>query len=201
MIPELTMDTSATRDFDEASSMDELAQLVAQMRLGSERALQSLYDATVGKLFALATAILRNSEDAEETVCSTYAYAWANAARFDPTRANALGWLLMLCRSRALDRLRQRRETAPAIEIADIADTHADEAGQPDDLVSLLQQRSRVRSALEKLNPERRHLISLAFLQGLSHSEIAAVTDTPLGTVKSNVRRALAQLRDELEAQ
>ena len=68
------------------------------MRIGQERALEELYDATVGKLYALA-AILRSPEEAEEIVCETYAYAWANAARFDATRASALGWLLMLCRS------------------------------------------------------------------------------------------------------
>ena len=184
----------------EAAAVHNLASLVEQMRIGHERALEELYDATVGKLYALASAILRSAEDTEEIVCETYAYAWANASRFDASRANALGWLLMLCRSRALDRLRQRRATANALEVAALR--HADGSGtdQPFDVLSLMQQRSKVHAALSQLTPERRHLVSLAFLQGMSHQEIADVTRLPLGTVKSHVRRALTQLREALEA-
>ena len=193
---------AATNDVpqSEAAAVRNLATLVEQMRIGQERALEELYDATVGKLYALASAILRSAEDTEEIVCETYAYAWANASRFDASRANALGWLLMLCRSRALDRLRQRRATANALDIA--AMRHADNSGadQPFDVLSLMQQRSKVHAALSQLTPERRHLVSLAFLQGLSHQEIADVTRLPLGTVKSHVRRALTQLREALEA-
>jgi hypothetical protein len=65
----------------EAASVRKLAALVEQMRIGQERALEELYDATVGKLYALASAILRSAEDTEEVVCETYAYAWANASR------------------------------------------------------------------------------------------------------------------------
>jgi RNA polymerase sigma-70 factor (ECF subfamily) len=193
---------AATNDVpqSEAAAVRNLAGLVEQMRIGHERALEELYDATVGKLYALASAILRSAEDTEEIVCETYAYAWANAARFDASRANALGWLLMLCRSRALDRLRQRRATASALDVAAMRQADNSGADQPFDVLSLMQQRSKVHAALSQLTPERRHLVSLAFLQGLSHQEIADLTRLPLGTVKSHVRRALTQLRDALEA-
>lgn len=184
----------------EATAVRNLAALIERMRFGQERALEELYDATVGKLYALACAILRSAEDSEEIVCETYAYAWANAARFDASRANALGWLLMLCRSRALDRLRQRRATASAVDIAALTDTDSSGTDQPFDILALMQQRSSVYAALSQLTPERRHLVSLAFLHGLSHQEIADATRLPLGTVKSHVRRALAQLREALEA-
>lgn len=176
----------------------QLAQWIAAMRRGDERALEQVYDATVARLHALASTILRNEEDAEEVVCSTYAYAWANAGRFEPERANALAWLLMLCRSRALDRLRQRRAGPATIDFDTVAELEGDERGQPEDLLSLFQQRSRVHAALEQLTPQRRLLVSLSFLQGLSHQEIAQMTGIPLGTVKSNARRALAQLRTAL---
>jgi RNA polymerase sigma-70 factor (ECF subfamily) len=192
---------AATNDVpqSEAAAVRNLAALVEQMRIGHERALEELYDATVGKLYALASAILRSAEDTEEIVCETYAYAWANASRFDASRANALGWLLMLCRSRALDRLRQRRATASALDIAAMRQVDSSGADQPFDVLSVMQQRSKVHAALSQLTPERRHLVSLAFLQGLSHQEIADVTRLPLGTVKSHVRRALTQLREALE--
>jgi RNA polymerase sigma-70 factor, ECF subfamily len=194
-------DTATTpARWPDAAAARALEPLIVAMRGGDERALETLYDATVGKLYALATAILHESEDAEEVVCSTYAYAWSNVARFDAARANPLGWLLMLCRSRALDRLRQRRALATTVDIVDIAEHHADDGAQPDELLSLMQEHSRVHAALSKLAPDRRRLISLAFLQGMTHPEIAAVTGLPLGTVKSHVRRALSQLRVELEA-
>src|SRR5687768_1891977 len=115
----------------EAAAVGNLAALIEQMRIGQERALEELYDATVGKLYALASAILRSAEDTEEVVCETYAYAWANAARFDASRANALGWLLMLCRSRALDRLRQRRATNNALDVAAMRQADNGNADQP----------------------------------------------------------------------
>jgi RNA polymerase sigma-70 factor (ECF subfamily) len=184
----------------EATTVRNLAALVEQMRIGQERALEELYDATVGKLYALASAILRSPEEAEEIVCETYAYAWANAARFDASRANALGWLLMLCRSRALDRWRKRRANANALDVVARRGAAGGNADQPCDILSLMQQRTKVHAALAQLAPERRHLVSLAFLHGMSHQEIADATGLPLGTVKSHVRRALTQLREALEA-
>ena len=183
----------------EVAVVRDLDALVERMRGGQERALEELYDATVGKLYALASAILRSATDTEEIVCETYAYAWANAARFDASRANALGWLLMLCRSRALDRLRQRRATANRLDVVALEETADTSAAQPFDILSLMQQRSSVYAALSQLTPKRRHLVSLAFLRGLTHQEIADATQLPLGTVKSHVRRALVQLRKTLE--
>jgi len=104
----------------------------------------------------------------------------------------------MLCRSRALDRLRQRRARPPTVDFDAVEEVESDECSQPDDLLSVLQQRSLVHAALAQLTPQRRLLVSLSFLQGLSHQEIAQVTGMPLGTVKSNARRALAQLRTVL---
>ena len=184
----------------EAALVRTLAILVERMRIGQERALKELYDATVGKLYALASAILRSPEEAEEIVCETYAYAWANAARFDASRGNALGWLLMLCRSRALDRCRQRRANANALGVVASREVAGGSADQPYDILSLMQQRTSVHAALAQLTPERRQLVSLAFLHGMSHQEIAHAMRLPLGTVKSHVRRALTQLRESLEA-
>lgn len=180
------------------NSLERLACLVAQVRRGNEQALEELYNTTVGKLFAVAKAILRHEHDAEEVVCSTYAFAWANAGRYDPERASVLGWLTMLCRSRALDLLRQRRAegaTGGAMDLGRIPD----EGRAPDDLLSLVQEQTLVHAALSALTPQRRRLVSLAFLQGLSHPEIARATGLPVGTVKSHIRRALNELRDRLE--
>jgi RNA polymerase sigma-70 factor (ECF subfamily) len=180
------------------TAFDPLATLVEGMCAGNEGALEAVYEATVGNLYALASAILRNTHDAEDVVCATYAQAWENASRFDQARGSTLGWLLMICRSRALDLLRRRRTQTQSLSGAWLDSQDADEVGA-DDLISLMQQRSRVHEALAQLTTERRHLVSLAFLRDLTHQEIAAATGMPLGTVKSHLRRAFAQLREYLE--
>jgi RNA polymerase sigma-70 factor, ECF subfamily len=178
--------------------LDELALLVSDMRRGNQQALESLYDATVAKLYALATALVRHAEDAEEVVCETYTQAWETASSYDPTRATALGWLLMMCRSRALDLLRKRRARGESFDVAGL-ETHADARNAPDEMLALMQQSSRVHAALSGLSSERRQLVSLAFMRDLSHQEISELTGMPLGTVKSHLRRALVQLREHLE--
>jgi RNA polymerase sigma-70 factor, ECF subfamily len=178
---------------------DDLLVLIEAMREGKESALEALYDATVSKLYGLASVIVRRGEDAEDVVCATYAHAWANAARYDQRRSSVLGWLLMLCRSRALDVLRQRRAQNALLE--HVAHESRNEVSPgPDELLGLVHHESRVRVALQALSPERRELIALAFLRDLTHAEIADRTGLPLGTVKSHLRRALLQLREQLEA-
>lgn len=193
------MEVTAKAEIQDGSvrTMD-LSVFVDGILLGNEHALEALYEATVGKVYALAFAVLRNAEDAEDIVCMTYAYVWTDASRYDAGRGPVLGWLLMLCRSRALDRLRQRRTIRPVGAAEDLQNVAAEDA-RPDDILCLMQRHSAVRAALGKLAPARRHLVSLAFLQGMSHQEIAAATGLALGTVKSHLRRALAQLRKELE--
>jgi RNA polymerase sigma-70 factor (ECF subfamily) len=195
MMVEALANNSSSRD----PMLDELALLVADMRQGNERALEFLYDATVGKLYALASAILRQAADAEDVVCATYAQAWESAASYDAQRASVLGWLLMICRSRALDLLRKRQVHHEGLQVAGL-DRIGDGADHPEDLLSLTQQSSRVHAALAALPVERRQLVSLAFLRDLTHHEIAGITGMPLGTVKSHLRRALLQLREHLES-
>lgn len=84
------------------------------------------------------------------------------------------------------------------VALVELAHVEAD-LEQPADLLSLMQRHTRVHAAVAKLSPLRRRLVSIAFLEGLSHHEVAHVTGLALGTVKSHLRRALIQLREELE--
>lgn len=178
--------------------IDHLAPLVEEMRAGNERALEALYEATVGNLYALASAILRHAQDTEDVVCATYTQAWETAGQFDRARGSAVGWLSMICRSRSLDLLRRRRTQALSLSGARLESQDLAEDGA-EDLINLIEQSSRVHEALARLTTERRHLVSLAFLRDLTHQEIAETTGMPLGTVKSHLRRAFAQLRQHLE--
>ncbi len=179
---------------------DALRVLHARIVARDSEALGALFNEAGGRLFALANAILRSREDAEEVVCDTFTQVWNDAHRFDPGRASVMGWLTVICRSRALDKRRQRRNPAQVVDIASAQELE-DPQPLPVDLLSLLEQGARVRQALAALPPDRRELIAMAFLEGLSHQEIAERTNLPLGTVKSHVRRSLLQLRDALETE
>lgn len=165
-----------------------------------ERALVALYDATFSLVFGLVRRIVRNTAIAEEVVEDAYFQVWRQAVRFDPARGKALAWLLAMARSRAIDTLRREArfrhdplEDEPAMEIAS-------EAVPVDELLDLARHRSDLHQALMLLGAQPRQLVSMAFLRGLSHEEIAQQMRLPLGTVKSQIRRALQSLRQILGA-
>jgi RNA polymerase sigma-70 factor, ECF subfamily len=190
-------DATATGAQANPDSSD-LTKLIERIAAGNRDALGELYDATVSKLFALARLILRNPADAEEVVCDVYTQVWQSAARYQGERGAVMGWLLVICRSRALDlsrrnRLRSQREALDA--------QPSDEPlveKSPEDILDCINQGTAVHRALQRLTPLRRQLISLAFFKGLSQVEIAGECQLPVGTVKSHIRRALATLRAEL---
>jgi RNA polymerase sigma-70 factor (ECF subfamily) len=192
------IDALAKKDATPGATADQLGQFVAGMQRGNEGALKSLYEATVVRLHALAMAIVKNTADAEDVVCATYVQAWESASMFDHERGTVIAWLMMMCRSRALDLLRRERLQPKLTEGARFTFPPAADS-TVEDLISLTEESSRVRAALLSLTPERRQLISLAFLRDLTHQEIADYLSLPLGTVKSHLRRAFAQLRVLLE--
>jgi RNA polymerase sigma-70 factor, ECF subfamily len=180
-----------------------LEELVHSMARGNQAALSSIYQQTVSQVFAIARRMLRSKEDAEEIVCDVYTCAWQRAAAYDPKRGAVMAWLAVMTRNRAVDRLRQRRES---LSLDD--EKHEGLAGSlvaqglnPEQFLTQFQSGSAVHRALAALSEQRRHLIGLAFFHGMTHQEIAAVVGMPLGTVKSHVRRALAVLQDELSAE
>ncbi len=170
------------------------------IRAGEQDALARLYDESSRLVFSLALRILGNSADAEEVTLDVYTQVWREARNFDAERGNAVTWLTMLARSRAIDRLRSRlartgREE-PMPEYAEFEDAapRPDEAGEAD------QQRRRVAKALAMLPPEQRQVIELAYYSGLSQTELAARLGQPLGTVKTRVRLGMMKLRELLAA-
>jgi RNA polymerase sigma-70 factor (ECF subfamily) len=178
-----------------------LAALIGSIGNRDERAehsMRELHDLTVGKLMGLARGMLRNSADAEEIVCDTYVQVWQSARKFDEIRGSAIAWLVMICRSRALDRIRERklRAALAANESAELVVVSDDEQ---ETLLSMLQTDSLVRSALATLSIDKRRLVELAFLEGLSHADLSARTGVPLGTVKSTLRRSLQTLHASLD--
>jgi len=187
---------SATNSTDETR----LYALVKQLAAGDRNALGALYKSTVPLLFSVARRILANAADVEEVICDIYTQVWQTAAQYDVTRGSVKTWLVMICRSRAIDRYRQNDSRAVG-EVC-VGEERADAFSTGfalDDLLQALQRGTAIHDAIEQLSPLRRRLLALAFFHGLTHQEIAATTDLALGTVKSHIRRALATLRTNLE--
>jgi len=184
----------------EVLSARSLESLVRAMAAGDPNALSSIYEQTVAQVFAIARAILRSKEDAEEIVCDVYTNAWAAAAKYDASRGSVMAWLAVMARNRAIDRLRQRRDhlSLDDSQHEALAGSIQGDAMGPDEVLARFQSGSAVRAALEKLTPQRRLLLGLAFFQDMSHQEIADSLGMPLGTVKSHVRRALGVLHEAL---
>ncbi len=176
----------------------QLASWIEAIANRDERALAALYDATISRVFGLVKRIVRNTALAEEVVEDAYFQVWRQAVRFDPARGKALTWLLSMARSRAIDTLRREsRFQHDALDDEGAAEL-ACQAAPVDELLDLARHRSDLHRALMLLGAQPRQLVSLAFLRGLSHEEIAEQTQLPLGTVKSQIRRALLSLRQTL---
>jgi RNA polymerase sigma factor (sigma-70 family) len=180
---------------------DGLADLVARMAQGDEQALGGFYDQTLGKAYALALRIVRQPDAAEEVVEDAFYQTWREAARYDAGRGNPQTWLLTIVRSRALDWLRRRDNAETYGDPVEFeARIGADEKG-PEEILAAVERSSAVHAALLELSPQARQLVALAFFRGLTHAEIAASCQMPLGTVKTVLHRACAKMREYLAVQ
>jgi len=178
----------------------ELVSFVQAVVARDEAALARLYELTVSRVYSLAYALTRNSADAEEVVCDVYLHIWQRADQYQESRGTVLAWLLIHCRSLALDllRSRRRRETGQA-QLALQPNFEEDNGNGAEALLVLVQEGTRVHQALSALSDIQRHLIALAFFNDMSHQTIAATIQLPLGTVKSHIRRGLKILRTYLQ--
>ena len=178
-----------------------LATLVARMAKKEEGALSELFDMTGKRLHSFALRIVRDVGLAEEVTEDALFQAWREAHRFDATRGKVITWLLTICRSRALDALR-RVDIAESVEDPDeFRSQEASMMAEPEQLIAQFEIGSAVHAALLLLPAKERQAVSLAFFRGLTHQEIAEHWQMPLGSVKTLMHRAFAQLRTQLEAQ
>jgi len=182
----------------EHPDQDSLDALLQRVAAGERAAFDAFYTATVDRCMALARSVLGNPAWSEDCVADTYVAAWRQAANFDPARASAIGWLSMICRTRAIDRLRRERtQIGYSISLRPI-DDEVEQSLDPAAQFGRFLVSGKLQKALSQLSAERRKLLELTYFQGLSNSEIAAATGLPLGTVKSGLRRSVALLRKEL---
>ncbi len=140
--------------------------------------------------------MVRDPAQAEEVTQEAFLEIWRTASRFDPERGSALAWMLTIAHRKAVDRVRAaeasgRRETT----------YHHGTRAVPHDATAEAAEASLearwVRRALESLTDVQRQAVSLAYLGGYTHTEVAALLDLPLGTAKTRIRDGLIRLRDQ----
>ena len=161
---------------------------------GDRRAFAEVFQRTSPKLFGLCLRIMPTRQEAEDTVQEAYLTIWRRAESYDAARGSAMAWLVTVARNCAIDRLRAAKPVAS--EPIDLAATVPDAAPLASDMLLDRERRQRLSDCLDELAPQDVRLIRTAFVEGSTYSELAARTTTPLGTVKSRIRRALIRLRD-----
>jgi RNA polymerase sigma-70 factor (ECF subfamily) len=172
---------------------------------GDSAGLAALYDRHGRAVYSLALGIVRDQSDAEELTQDVFAQAWRRAGSYDESRGTVAAWLLVMARTRAIDRFRARRvRPERSVHDDDGSTLRQLPAADPDAASTLLaaERGRRVRRALDELPLLQRVAIELAYYEGLSQREIAERLEQPLGTVKTRMRLGLLKLRDALvEAQ
>jgi len=172
--------------------------LIERAGSGEQQALAKLYDQSSRLIYSVALRILGNPADAEEVTLDVYSQVWRSAKDYSTERGTASSWLILMARSRALDRVRsrgsrQQREFA----LEDHAEFRAEDESA-EETAWLNERKRRVRDAIEQLAPEQREAIELSFFDGMSHSELAERLNQPLGTVKTRIRLGMIKLRQAL---
>jgi RNA polymerase sigma-70 factor (ECF subfamily) len=177
------------------------AALLRRMAAGDESALGALYDRWSGLVHSVVARIVADGGDAEELVEETFLQAWRQAGRYEGTRGGVSTWLVVMARSRALDRVRlaghRRAAAAEPLESVESAGSHLPDA-TPLDAAEIAETRQIVHAALQKLPVDQRETLEMAYFKGMSQSEIAQATGQPLGTVKTRCRLGLMKLREAL---
>lgn len=176
-----------------------LETLLERSGKGDQVAFAQLFDELSPRVFRRIRSVLRDESQSEEVMQEVFLEVWQQAARFDATRSNALGWILTRAHSRAVDRVR----SAQADRDRDLKIGMRDYAPEYDSVVETIEQRAdsdRVIRALKHLSPLQREAVILAYSDGYSHSQLAERLGVPLGTVKSRIHDAMGHLREELTA-
>lgn len=176
------------------AAADDLAPLIADCARGQSSALKTLYEREAPAMIGVAARIVRRRELAEEIVHDAFVQVWRHAGSFDPALGSGKAWLFAILRNRSISTLRTVSRELPTEDEVLAAAVERDAPAE--DAFDKLAEGSALRRCLESLEPKRRLGVLLAYVEGLSHGEIAARLGVPLGTAKAWVRRSLIQLRE-----
>ena len=173
--------------------------LMERVQRGDRAAFSDLYDALAPQVFGVIKRVLRDPAMSEEVTQEVFVEMWSTAARFDAGRASVGTWAITMARRRAVDRV--RREQSQRNRMAELQQQPAEVPQEPDAIVASSLEATAVSAAVAQLPTDQRHVIELAFIEGLTHGAIAERLGLPLGTVKGRVRGGLKRLRSIVDAE
>ena len=176
-----------------AANDAQLAALLGRCAQGDGEALRSLYDIVSPILFACLVRMLRRRAIAEEALQDVFVTVWQRADQYRPERGRALAWIMAIGRYRAIDLLRRER-FAPEF-VPQGPDDYGAPSEQVDESDSWVPGTALFEHCFGLLASEQRRCLELAFVAGSSHGDIARIMNSPLGTVKSWIRRSLIRLK------
>jgi len=181
---------------DAAAGAAPVEPLLPRIAAGDERAVRDCVTRYGPLVWSLARRWSPEGSDAEDAVQEIFIDLWRTAARYDVSRTSEAGWVAMIARRRLIDRAR-RRERLPVLETMP---DDFDVAGESERDLDREWRAEQARAILRELPASQRRMLELSLVHGKTHDEIARETETPLGTVKSHIRRGLQRARDLLAA-
>lgn len=167
--------------------------LLCQIAGGDRRAFKALYDFVGGKLFAICLRMMKSRTEAEDVLQDAFVKIWEKSWQFDPAKGDGMAWLATVTRHTALDRLRAKPKAQVSLD--DETTLEIDQkasVSMPENLGDY----GNLDRCLGGLREDYRNAVVLAYMNGLTHEELAQALGKPLGTVKSWVTRGLAQLKE-----
>ncbi|MFI4996794.1 MAG: sigma-70 family RNA polymerase sigma factor [Hyphomicrobiales bacterium] len=172
---------------------DQIVDLMTRVARKDREAFAALYRATSAKMFGTALRILRRRELAEEILQEAYAKIWERAGDFDAAKASPVTWMAAIVRNRALDEVRRKTP----ISVEDMPEGFEPAADNPDPLAARDRSESlrQLLACLDKLEPQKRQMVLLAYYHGASREALAQRYEAPVPTIKTWLHRSLAQLR------
>jgi RNA polymerase sigma factor (sigma-70 family) len=196
--PRPAVPASGTVRDDRYAGLDDRA-LVARVTEGDGGALEALYGRYGRACYGLARRILADEQFAQDVVQEVFLTVWRDASRFDASRGGFSTWLLSMTHHKAVDAVRREENLRKRRTGAEALEGRVSDAPDVDDEVWSLLRRNRVRDALQTLPAPQREALALAYFGGYTQREIAGLTSTPLGTVKTRMLAGMRRLRDVLD--
>src|SRR6184192_1930893 len=177
-------------------------ELMKGIQAGDPDALSQLYDRYNGILKALILRVIHNEAEADDLLQEIFMEIWNQAKNFSAQKGKPLGWMVTLARRRAIDGLRKKQAYARVEERLKNETEQQPDAwvhNATEEEIVLSDTRTLIRKVIRSLPPPQQQAIDLAFFKGMSHREIAAKTNTPLGTVKTRLELGLKKIYDGLK--
>ncbi len=168
--------------------------LLNRITSGDQQAMVALFDRHSRVVYAVALRVLSDPSAAEDVMQDVFLQIWRKPPTIDGSEGSLGGWFAVLARNRAIDHLRRRRPQDSADDVVLYSSVDVAEESERNILLA------RTRAMMQSLPQEQQVVLELAFFDGLSHSEIAERLDSPLGTIKTRLRRAVLTLRKAAQA-